>query len=63
MVATLAQMQRCRHFLSEFAGLSDLPVEPVYTGKLFYALFDLIEKGAISPGTEIVAVHTGGFHK
>jgi len=49
-------------FLSEFAGISDLPVEPVYTGKLFYALFDLIEKGAISSGTEIVAIHTGGVH-
>jgi 1-aminocyclopropane-1-carboxylate deaminase len=50
-------------FLSQFAGLSDLPIEPVYTGKLFYALFDLIEKGTISSDTEIVAVHSGGFHK
>lgn len=49
-------------FLSEFAGISDLAVEPVYTGKLFYALFDLIEKGAICPGTEIVAIHSGGFY-
>ena len=48
-------------FLSEFAEFSDLPLEPVYTGKLFYALFDLIEKGVISAGTEIVAIHSGGF--
>lgn len=50
-------------FLSEFAGFSDLPLEPVYTGKLFYALFDLIAKGVISPGTEIVAIHSGGIHR
>jgi len=49
-------------FLNEFAGFSDLPLEPVYTGKLFYALFDSIEKGAISAGTEIVAIHSGGIH-
>jgi len=49
-------------FLREFAGFSDLPLEPVYTGKLFYALFDLIEKGLISEGTEVVAIHTGGIH-
>ena len=51
-----------RSFLDEFAGFSNLPLEPVYTGKLFYALFDLIEMGVISPGTEIVAIHSGGIH-
>jgi 1-aminocyclopropane-1-carboxylate deaminase len=49
-------------FLNEFAGFSDMPLEPVYTGKLFYALFDLIEKGVIPAGTEIVAIHSGGIH-
>ena len=49
-------------FLSAFAGSSDLPLEPVYTGKLFYALFDLIEKGVVLAGTEIVAIHSGGIH-
>jgi len=49
-------------FLRELVGFSDLPLEPVYTGKLFYALFDLIEKGTISAGTEIVAIHSGGVH-
>lgn len=49
-------------FLSEFAELTDIPIEPVYTGKLFYALFDLIKRGAIPRGTEIVAIHSGGIH-
>lgn len=47
-------------FLSEFAECSDIPLEPVYTGKLFYALFDLIAKGAIPRGTDVVAIHSGG---
>lgn len=50
-------------FLEEFAGISSLPLELVYTGKLFYALFDLIERGVISSGTEVVAIHTGGIHR
>ncbi len=49
-------------FLKKFENLSHIPVEPVYTGKLFYALFDLIGKGAIPAGTEILAIHTGGIH-
>ena len=49
-------------FLLRFEDLSRIPIEPVYTGKLFYALFDLIEKGAIPAGTEVLALHTGGVH-
>ena len=49
-------------FLRKFEILSEIPIEPVYTGKLFYALFDLIEKGEIARGTEVLAIHTGGIH-
>lgn len=37
------------------------PIEPVYTGKLFYGLFDLIEKNHFAPNTTILAIHTGGM--
>ena len=47
-------------FLQEFARISEIPVEPVYTGKLMYGLFDLIRRGEIAPGTEVLALHTGG---
>lgn len=50
-------------FLLRFEKLSKIPIEPVYTGKLFFALFDLIEKGAIPSGTEVLAIHTGGIHR
>ncbi|GJM13850.1 MAG: 1-aminocyclopropane-1-carboxylate deaminase [Pseudohongiella sp.] len=49
-------------FMTQFAQYSDVPLEPVYSGKLFFALFDLIERGEIAPGTEVLAIHTGGIH-
>lgn len=49
-------------FLRRFESHSDIPLEPVYTGKLFYGLFDLIERGEIAAGTEVLAIHTGGIH-
>ncbi|MED5528862.1 MAG: pyridoxal-phosphate dependent enzyme [Pseudomonadota bacterium] len=42
---------------------SNIPLEPVYTGKMFYGLFKLIEAGYYREGTEILAIHTGGFLK
>ncbi|MET1159788.1 MAG: D-cysteine desulfhydrase family protein [Thermoprotei archaeon] len=37
-----------------------LLLEPVYTGKAFYALRDMIEKGEVKRGEKIVFIHTGG---
>ena len=49
------------HFMDEFSSLSGIPLEPVYTGKLLYGIFDLIKKGNIPAGSRIIAVHTGGL--
>lgn len=38
-----------------------LPLEPVYTAKVFYALPELARRGLITPGQRIVIVHTGGL--
>lgn len=38
-----------------------LPLEPIYTGKLFFTLFKLIEQGHFSAGSKIMAIHTGGL--
>ena len=38
-----------------------IPLEPVYTGKMMYGLFDLIQQGYFPAGSRIVAVHTGGL--
>jgi 1-aminocyclopropane-1-carboxylate deaminase len=46
--------------LMEFCNNIDIPVEPVYTGKLFFAVFDQIDKGLIKKGTTVLIIHTGG---
>lgn len=38
-----------------------LPLDHVYTGKLFYAIFREIEKGTFQRGTTLMAIHTGGL--
>lgn len=48
-------------FCSSFQRESHIPVEPVYTGKLFFALRDLFSKGAFDPASTVVALHSGGI--
>ncbi|BBN80281.1 1-aminocyclopropane-1-carboxylate deaminase [Pseudoalteromonas sp. A25] len=39
----------------------NLPLEPIYSGKLFYALWHLLEQDFFAPGSHITAIHTGGL--
>lgn len=48
-------------FVKNFTTLTGILIEPVYTGKLLYAIFDLIKTGYFKPGSRILAVHTGGL--
>ena len=48
-------------FMKAFEEAYDFLLEPVYTAKMFYGLFDMIEKGAFEKGTSILAIHTGGL--
>jgi 1-aminocyclopropane-1-carboxylate deaminase len=50
-----------KHFCTQFSLQTDIPVEPIYTGKMFYGLFKLIEQGYFKRGEHIVALHTGGL--
>ena len=47
-------------WVEEFSGRSGLPLEPVYSGKLFYAVMDKLANGWLSSGGRILVVHTGG---
>ena len=38
-----------------------LPLDPVYTGKMLYAIFSEVAKGTFTRGTTILAIHTGGL--
>jgi len=48
-------------FINDFEAKTGIPLEPVYTGKMLYALYDLIAKPSFKPGMKIIAVHTGGL--
>ncbi len=48
-------------FVKAFTSATGIMIEPVYTGKMFFALTDLISKSTFAPGSRILAVHTGGL--
>lgn len=47
-------------FCDEFFQKHGISIEPIYTGRMFYALSEHIKNGHIAPNTKLVAIHTGG---
>ena len=45
------------NFYSDFA----IPTDFVYTGKMMFGIFDLIEKNYFKPGDKVLCIHTGGL--
>ncbi len=48
-------------FMNEFYRLTSIPSDFVYTGKLFYAIYDLIATGYFPPGSRLLLIHSGGL--
>ncbi|WP_293300751.1 1-aminocyclopropane-1-carboxylate deaminase/D-cysteine desulfhydrase [Pedobacter sp. UBA4863] len=48
-------------FIKDFTSKTGVLIDPVYTGKMFYAINDLIESKQISKDAKILAIHTGGL--
>ena len=48
-------------FIKQFVADTGILIEPVYTGKMLYAIYDLATKGHFKPGSKILAIHTGGL--
>lgn len=48
-------------FINEFYQKTNIPLDPVYTGKLFFGVMDLIEKDYFPDGSKILVIHTGGI--
>ncbi len=48
-------------FMHSFEKEFSVPLEQVYTAKLFFGLFDLIKKGFFKKASTILVVHTGGL--
>ena len=49
------------HSMNDFKKRYDIALDPIYTGKLFYGIFDLLKKGYFKKDSTIVALHTGGL--
>ncbi len=49
-----------RTFTAELTARHGLPLEPVYSGKMFWALWMLVAQGFFAPGSRLIALHTGG---
>lgn len=48
-------------FIHKFELKHKIGLEPVYSGKMIYALYDLIAKNRFKPGLRMIALHTGGL--
>ena len=48
-------------FIQDFKSITDIALDPIYTGKMMYGILDLIQKGDIPEGSKILAIHTGGL--
>ena len=47
-------------FIKDFTRSTGILFDPVYTGKLLFAIYDLISKDYFVKGSRILMVHTGG---
>lgn len=48
-------------FINQFKSKYNIPLDPVYTGKMLFGIMDMIDKGYFSKGSKILAIHTGGL--
>ncbi|MBS1525571.1 MAG: 1-aminocyclopropane-1-carboxylate deaminase/D-cysteine desulfhydrase [Bacteroidetes bacterium] len=48
-------------FIKRFVSSTGILIDPVYTGKMLFAVYDLAAKGHFPKGSRILAVHTGGI--
>lgn len=48
-------------FINNFKEQTQIPLDPIYTGKMLYGLMDMVKQDIFVPGTKILAIHTGGL--
>lgn len=48
-------------FINDFKKKYNIPLDPVYTGKMMFGIFDLMEQQFFPKGAKILAIHTGGL--
>lgn len=49
------------NFINNFKKQYQIPLDPVYTGKMVFGVLDLIQKNYFLPDAKILMIHTGGL--
>jgi 1-aminocyclopropane-1-carboxylate deaminase len=49
------------HFINRFKSETDIPLDPIYTGKMMFGVLDMIKKNRFLNGSKILIIHTGGL--
>lgn len=48
-------------FINDFKEKSSILLDPIYTAKMIYGIFDMIKNDKFEKGSKILAIHTGGI--
>ncbi|WP_353079779.1 pyridoxal-phosphate dependent enzyme [Flavobacterium sp.] len=48
-------------FINSFYKQYEVPLDPIYTGKMMFGILDLIQNDFFPPNSKILAIHTGGL--
>jgi 1-aminocyclopropane-1-carboxylate deaminase len=48
-------------FINQFLKENNIPLDPIYTGKMVYGVIDLIHKNYFPENSKILLIHTGGI--
>ena len=48
-------------FVNQFYKQTQVPLDPIYTGKMVFGVIDLIQKNYFPSNTKILLIHTGGL--
>ena len=49
------------HFINRFKSETDIPLDPIYTGKMMFGVLDMINKKRFPNGSKILIIHSGGI--
>ena len=49
------------HFINRFKSETDIPLDPIYTGKMMFGIVDMIKKNRFINGSKILIIHSGGL--
>ncbi len=48
-------------FINQFRDETGILLDPIYTGKMLFGIFDLVKQDVFPKNTQILAIHTGGL--